>query len=124
MYEVRVRGSFAAAHQVRYESGDQEPLHGHNWNVEVMVVGDGLDPSGMVVDFYDVKRALDECLSELTYTTLNENSALGGINPTSENLARWIYDRLTPDIERDGVTVARVEVAEQDAYRASFIPGP
>lgn len=124
MYEVRVRSGFAAAHQVRYMDGDLEPLHGHNWKVEVLVTCKGLDASGMVIDFYQVKRALDECLSELTYTTLNENPALAGLNPTSENLARWIYDRLVPDIESDGVRIGRVDVAEQEHYEASYVPAP
>jgi 6-pyruvoyltetrahydropterin/6-carboxytetrahydropterin synthase len=124
MYEVRVRSGFTAAHQVRYEGGDVEPLHGHNWKVEVFVACKGLDASGMGVDFYEVKRVLDECLQELTYSTLNENPALGGANPTSENIARWIYDRLAPEIETDGVTIGRVDVAEQDQYAASYIPRP
>lgn len=123
MYEVRVRGGFTAAHQVRYSNGDVEPLHGHNWKVEVIVVCEGLDSSGMGIDFYQVKRVLDECLQELTYTTLNENPALDGANPTSENIARWIYDSLVPEIETNGVAIGRVDVAEQDHYTASYIPG-
>lgn len=122
MYEVRVTGGFTAAHQVRYSDGDLEPLHGHNWQVEVMVACNELDGSGMVVDFYQVKRALDECLLELTYTTLNENPALGGMNPTSENIARWIYDNLTPRIDSDGVAIRRVDVSEQERYTASYVP--
>jgi 6-pyruvoyltetrahydropterin/6-carboxytetrahydropterin synthase len=124
MYEVCVSGGFAAAHQVRYSNGDLEPLHGHNWRVEVMVSCRDLDASGMVVDFCHVRRALDECLQELTYTTLNENPALEGINPTSENIARWIYERLSPELESDGVGVSRVDVSEQERYTASYVPGP
>ncbi|MFQ5893966.1 MAG: 6-pyruvoyl tetrahydropterin synthase family protein [Nitrospinota bacterium] len=124
MYEVRVRGGFPAAHQVRYTDGDLEPLHGHNWQVEVVVACQALDAAGMGIDFVEAHRALEECLRELTYTNLNDNPALAGLNPTSENLARWIYDRLVPVIERDGVSIARVDVAEQDRYAASYIPAP
>ncbi|MFB3071995.1 MAG: 6-carboxytetrahydropterin synthase, partial [bacterium] len=76
------------------------------------------------IDFVEAHRALEACLEELTYTNLNDNPALGGLNPTSENLARWIYGRLASVIERDGVTIARVDVAEQDRYVASYIPTP
>ncbi len=124
MYEIRVRGGFSAAHQVRYADGELESLHGHNWQVEAVMACQALDEAGMGIDFVEAHRALEACLEELTYTNLNENPALGGLNPTSENLARWIYGRLTSAIERDGVTIARVDVAEQDRYVASYIPTP
>ena len=124
MYEVRVRGGFNAAHQVRLSDGELESLHGHNWQVEVVVACQALDAAGMGIDFVEAHRALEACLKELTYTNLNDNPALGGLNPTSENLARWICDRLAPMIERDGVAIARVDVAEQDRYMASYIPTP
>ncbi len=122
MYEICVRGGFSAAHQVRYADGELESLHGHNWQVEVVMACQALDEAGMGIDFVEAHRALEACLEELTYTNLNDNPALGGLNPTSENLARWIYGRLTSVIERDGVTIARVDVAEQDRYVASYIP--
>ncbi len=124
MYEIRVRGGFSAAHQVRYSDGELESLHGHNWQVEAVMACQALDEAGMGIDFVEAHRALEACLEELTYTNLNDNPALGGLNPTSENLARWIYGRLTSVIERDGVTIARVDVAEQDRYLASYIPTP
>ncbi len=124
MYEVRVRGGFPAAHQVRYADGTVEVLHDHNWQVEVVVACEALDSAGMGVDFVEVDRALEACLAELANTNLNDNPALAGINPTSENLARWVYDRLVPAIERDGVRLARVDVAEQDRYAASYRPAP
>lgn len=124
MYEIRVRGGFSAAHQVRYADGELESLHGHNWQVEAVMACQALDEAGMGIDFVEAHRALEACLEELTYTNLNDNPALGGLNPTSENLARWIYGRLTSVIERDGVTIARVDVAEQDRYVASYIPTP
>jgi 6-pyruvoyltetrahydropterin/6-carboxytetrahydropterin synthase len=122
MYEVRVRGSFPASHQVRFADGTVESLHEHNWRVEVVVACEALDPAGMVVDFEQVDQALEACLAELTGTNLNDNPALAGLNPTSENLARWVYERLAPLLERDGVRLAQVDVAEQDRYAASYRP--
>lgn len=124
MYEVRVRGGFSASHQVRYADGETEPLHGHNWQVEVVVACRALDEAGMGIDFVEAHRALEACLGQLTYTNLNDNPALGGLNPTSENIARWIYDRLASALERDGIAISRVDVAEQDRFSASYIPTP
>lgn len=81
-------------------------LHGHSFRVRVQI-RDRVDPrSGWVMDFGDIKAAFKPLLDQLDHYYLNEIPGLE--NPTSENLARWIWKRLKPALPR----LARVEVRE------------
>ena len=71
-------------------------LHGHSFRVEIHVSGP-VDPhSGWVMDFADIKSAFAPVFDQLDHHYLNEVPGLE--NPTSENLARWIWDQLAPDL--------------------------
>ena len=69
-------------------------VHGHSFRVEIHVCGP-LDPRlGWVMDFADVKSAFEPLLQQLDHHYLNDVPGLE--NPTSEHLARWIWQRLKP----------------------------
>jgi len=71
-------------------------MHGHSFRIEVHVAGP-LDPeAGWVMDFADLKRAFRPLYDQLDHHCLNDIEGLE--NPTSENLARWIWQRLQPDL--------------------------
>ncbi len=71
-------------------------MHGHSFRIEVHVAGP-LDPeAGWVMDFADLKRAFRPLYDKLDHHCLNDIEGLE--NPTSENLARWIWQRLQPDL--------------------------
>ena len=124
MYEVTVEGRFAAAHNLRGYAGDCERLHGHNWRVRAAVRTEQIAADGMAVDFRDLKRALAAVLDELDHRYLNKDVpafAEGKDNPTTENLARMIFERLGA-VGRlpANVRVERVTVWESPGCSASF----
>ncbi|HOU36189.1 MAG TPA: 6-carboxytetrahydropterin synthase QueD [Candidatus Omnitrophota bacterium] len=94
MFSVRVEGTFSSAHNLREYKGKCEELHGHNWRVEAQIRSAKLDPIGMVVDFKDVKARLNGILEELDHKYLNDLEPFKKTNPTSENIARYLYGRL------------------------------
>lgn len=119
LYALTVRTSFAAAHRLREYEGNCERLHGHNWQVEVTVESDSLDPRGMAIDFRAIKGALGELLSPFDHRYLNEVSPFDGINPSSENIARYLFEEMERKIP-DPVRVARVAVWESEDARAEY----
>jgi 6-pyruvoyltetrahydropterin/6-carboxytetrahydropterin synthase len=99
MYELKVTSRFAAAHNLREFYGRCENLHGHNWFVEARVRSKGLDPTGLVMDFGVIKKLLNETLDLLDHKYLNELDYFKEAhNPSSENIAYFIYSRMAPGI--------------------------
>ncbi len=119
MYYLQVEEDFASAHQLRGYQGRCENLHGHNWRVLVKVKGRELDPIGMLVDFGDLKKILRELLSGLDHVFLNELPPFDRINPTSENLAAYLYETLAERLP-EGVDVHEVTVWESARSAATY----
>lgn len=119
MYSVRVEASFSAAHNLRGYKGKCEKLHGHNWKVELVVSKPELDKSGLAADFGFLKDKLKAVLEKLDHAYLNGLSYFKKFNPTSENIAKYIYDALRqklPDI--GSVTVWESENASATYHEA------
>ncbi len=98
MYSIKVEGNFSAAHNLRGYRGKCEELHGHNWRVEVVVAKEELDKIGFVLDFRYLKSKVNKMLEKLDHKYLNDILYFKRVNPTSENIARYIYDNLKPKI--------------------------
>ena len=123
MCEVTVSGWFAAAHQLRLLDGRLEPLHGHNWRVGATFAGHELDAMGVLIDFTRVKPVLDEILAEAHDRNLNDLAVFGSVNPSAENVAAWIAQRL--GATEFGGRLASVEVEEAPGCVARFrVRGP
>ena len=116
MYSVKVEGNFSSAHNLRGYCGKCEQLHGHNWRVEAAVIKKELDKIGFVIDFRYLKSKVNKILEKLDHKYLNNipyfsaagGSASGGkkVNPTSENIAKYIYDVLKKQVpDLSSVTV-------------------
>jgi len=123
MYELKIITSFSAAHRLENFYGKCEALHGHNWKVEVFLVGEKLDEAGLLLDFGAVKARTREVLEEIDHKYLNELPAFSHQNPSSENLASYLFQRLAAALNRDGVKVSRVNVWESDSSCASYYQG-
>ena len=72
MFEIAVEQGFASAHALRNYKGRCENVHGHNWKVRVVIQGEKLDETGMLVDFLDVKSFMGEILDRIDHQFLNE----------------------------------------------------
>ncbi len=122
MYWTGVSTTFSAAHYLRNYGGKCEKLHGHNWRVEVTVGTDTLDTAGMGLDFALLRAKTAAALAELDHTVLNELPAFQVHNPSSENLARYIYSRLVDALTDDRVKLAGVKVWESESSFAEYRP--
>jgi len=120
MFEVKIVTQFAAAHRLENFYGKCESLHGHNWKVEVFLAGKDLDATGLLLDFGVVKARTREVLEEIDHKYLNELAAFQDRNPSSENLAFYLFGRLEAMFTDDRVKVCRVNVWESDTSCASY----
>jgi 6-pyruvoyltetrahydropterin/6-carboxytetrahydropterin synthase len=123
MFELKIEDHFAAAHNLRGYQGACEALHGHNWKVEAVVRTTKLNDIGLAIDFKDVKVALNEILDELDHKYLNDLKAFSLENPSSENIARFIFLELAEKLKPFGVSVYKVTAWESEKACASYLEG-
>jgi len=120
MYEVKIKADFSAAHNLREVGGRCESLHGHNFAVEVTVESESLDECGMVIDFRLLKAKTKEVLETLDHRYLNELPFFRNQNPSSENLAAYIFSEVSRRIDQGSRRVRRVSVWESETSRATY----
>lgn len=121
MYELMVRGHFDAAHALRGYPGECRDLHGHTWDVEVVVSGTELDDVGIVYDFKTLKADLASVLEPLDHAYLNDVPPFDSMNATAENIARHVCERLAERVAAP-VRVVEVSVWESPVARITYRP--
>jgi 6-pyruvoyltetrahydropterin/6-carboxytetrahydropterin synthase len=119
LFTVSVETWFWASHRLRLTDGAQEPLHQHNWRVTAEVAGDKLDRTGLVMDFRRLKTMLDSIVAGFDNAPLDELDCFSENNPSAENVARYVYDKLGPMLP-DGLNLGCVRVVEQPGCSAKF----
>lgn len=120
MYELSVQRVFSAAHALLL-GGRREPLHGHDWRVTIVVAGTNLDRDGLLCDFHALEAALDAVIAPLSNANLNEVEPFTRVNPSAEQVARHIADRLAPSLP-SSVRLARVSITEAPGCEATYRP--
>jgi len=120
MYEVTIRKSFSAAHLLKEIGGKCEELHGHNFIVEVSAAAEALNEEGLLIDFRDLKRWTDEVLNDLDHKYLNELPFFKDVNPSSERVARFLFERIGQKLGKGPVALTRVTVWESENARVSY----
>ena len=120
MYHLTIRTHFAAAHRLVNYQGECENLHGHNWHVEVTVSARQLDAAGLGIDFKILKQHAKELLGELDHKYLNDLPPFVDISPSSEHIARFLYERLSERLDGDNIRTERVTVWESEYACASY----
>lgn len=111
MYRLSKIFTFEASHRLPNHDGKCARMHGHSWVGRIICEGDALQlkgpQAGMLVDYGKMKEALDPVVENyLDHYHLNETTGLK--NPTSEELARWIYNLVKPKLQ----SLKAVEVCE------------
>ncbi|MFB3884330.1 MAG: 6-carboxytetrahydropterin synthase QueD [Thermodesulfobacteriota bacterium] len=120
MYELTVFSHFSGAHRLRYLHGKCEELHGHNWKVELVVVSDRLNNEGVVIDFQILKQKLEKTLKSLDHTYLNDLPHFSGKEPSSENIAKYIFDKMKQELKGHRVTLKKVTAWESENACAAY----
>ena len=114
MFDIEIRRTFSAAHQLKGYDGDCRNLHGHNYSVVVHVAADKLNDIGIALDFKLLKAALDEVIGEYDHHNLSELSDFQAVNPTSEILAQTIYRKMGAKLNDGTIKVSSVRIGESE----------
>jgi 6-pyruvoyltetrahydropterin/6-carboxytetrahydropterin synthase len=123
MFEVTIEETFAAGHALRNYRGKCENVHGHNYRCQVTVEGAELDSIGLLVDFVELKKTVHAVLDRLDHQWLNDFPPFNVLNPSAENMARYIYEQVVEGLKpREGVRVAAVKLWETDTASAVYRP--
>jgi 6-pyruvoyltetrahydropterin/6-carboxytetrahydropterin synthase len=123
MFEVCAEHSFAAAHALRNYHGKCENVHGHNYKIQVRVVGPKLDETGMLLDFIELKRLLRGATERLDHQFLNEIAPFDTVNPSAENIAKYLYDEISGNLQSaNAAALHEVKVWETDIQFACYRP--
>ena len=112
MFVLKIVTDFASAHSLRDYPGDCSRLHGHNWQVEVMVSSQVLDESGIAIDFREIKKQTKSVVKRLDHQYLNEIKPFDVLNPTAENIAKYFFDEIGILTNDENVKVKEVLIWE------------
>jgi 6-pyruvoyltetrahydropterin/6-carboxytetrahydropterin synthase len=120
-FEVMIERNFSSAHQLRGYKGKCENLHGHNYRIEIYARGRELDNIGLLVDFGELKTAADEVVQYLDHRNINELPPFDvEVNPSAENLARYIWERVSARVGDARVQVYKVRCFETPTSVATY----
>src|SRR2546422_11418511 len=119
-FEVMIERNFSSAHQLRGYRGKCENLHGHNYKIEIYARGRELDNIGLLVDFVELKESADDLVTYLDHRNLNELEPFIKENPSAENVARFILERLAAKIDDDRLQIYKVRCFETPTSVATY----
>jgi 6-pyruvoyltetrahydropterin/6-carboxytetrahydropterin synthase len=121
MYEVEIIAGFSAAHRLTNYKGKCEHLHGHNYRVHVMARASSPGDGGMVIDFGELKKAAGVVVEKLDHTFLNDVKPFDKVDPSAENIARFLFDEIRKNLDEQADLLHSVSVWESDSSRATYV---
>ena len=119
-FEVMIERNFSSAHQLRGYKGKCENLHGHNYRIEIYARGSELDNIGLLVDFIDLKAAADDVVQYLDHRNINELPPFDELQPSAENLAKYVLERVGSRINDKRVLIYKVRCFETPTSVATY----
>ncbi len=123
MFDIFICSHFSAGHHLREYPGNCEKPHGHNWKIEVTIRATKLDKLGMAIDFRVVKNALKEIMDDLDHRDLNEHPRFLDQNPSSENIAIFIFENLKETLTCERYKPYSITVRETDNCGVTYREG-
>lgn len=122
MFEISVEETFSSGHALRGYRGKCENPHGHNYRVRVVLAGERLNAIGLLYDFKELKSILRPHTELLDHQYLNDLEPFRQLNPSAENLAQYLFERVQEHLLRssDGVVIKSVTVYETDITAATY----
>ncbi|MBN2137833.1 MAG: 6-carboxytetrahydropterin synthase [Sedimentisphaerales bacterium] len=119
MFTISVEMTFKASHQLTLSDGSIEPVHSHDWSVAAEVAGEKLNDTGFVIDFNDLRAELRGIITPLENTQLGNLDCFENENPSAENVAKYVYEKLSPKLPKS-VHLQSIAVGEEHRCRAKF----
>jgi len=119
MFTISVETHFQASHRLLLPDGSKEPSHRHNWLVTANVSSNKLNNMGIVMNFHKLRELLDNLVAEFDNTAMERLKHFQQNNPTAENVAKYIYDKLGPKLPK-GVKLQNINVVEEPGCSAKF----
>jgi 6-pyruvoyltetrahydropterin/6-carboxytetrahydropterin synthase len=119
MFTISVERHFRASHQLTLPDGSKEPVHNHDWVVAASLSSEKLNNMGVVMDFQALKAMVDKTIAGFNNTSLDEIGYFQRNNPSAENVAKYIYDKLRNELP-EGVKLRNIRVVEEPGCSAKF----
>lgn len=114
MFEITVQAGFSSGHYLRDYYGKCENPHGHNYRVLVTLIGEELEPNGLLLDFKLLKQVLKPTVNYLDHQMINDLEPFTTVNPSAENLAKYFFDQTAQELHK--MTQGRVRVKDCTIY--------
>lgn len=121
MFEVTVKKSFFASHGLKNYGAAMEPIHDHNWIIEARFSSQMLDESGCAIDFREIDRAFQEILTPFQGKTFNELEQFQEISPSAENIARFIFEKLSAAVKKRPARLVSITAWEDEEHGATYL---
>lgn len=120
-WHLTVRSEFCASHALRHYKGKCERLHGHNYGIKIIVGGHELTPdTELLIDFVALKEILKDVIEPLDHRYLNNIPPFNEINPSAENLAKYIWQGIKARLPHH-VYMVQVTVEERQIQSATYM---
>ena len=120
MFEINIWSHFSAAHRLDGYQGECANLHGHNWKIRLGIFCKKTNKIGMTIDFKVLKKQFEKILSEFDHKYLNSLECFAEQNPTSELIAKTLFEKTSAQINDSNCKVKEIEVWESEKYSVVY----
>ncbi len=119
MFTISVETHFRASHQLSLPDGSKESSHHHHWSVTANVSSNKLNNIGIVMNFHKLRELLNNIVAEFDNAALERIGHFQQNNPSAENVAKYIYQKLEPKLPK-AVKLRSIKVVEEPGCTAKF----